>query len=222
MVGGSGGARRGPGRAGRRRPRRRRPAGAAGLLRDGARVDEDGGVSVRVAVPRLLPALPEVRVGAKSALGARRWLSAGRPRSSSSPALPALLLAGLISLQLLAAGYALTLADGAAEAGALALAAGRSAAAAAREALPGWARDASRLGLRRRGDRPPPPAIALLRAGGPPRRHLQPPGSGPRRMRAQVIAASWLGGAAGSLELAAALAVARRPGGTGPRRRARC
>jgi hypothetical protein len=56
-------------------------------------------------------------------------------------ALPALLLAALLALQLLAAGYALTLADGAAEAGALALASGRSAVAASREALPGWARD---------------------------------------------------------------------------------
>lgn len=56
-------------------------------------------------------------------------------------ALPALLLAALISLQLLAAGYALTLADGAAEAGALALAEGGSAGDAARAALPGWAGD---------------------------------------------------------------------------------
>lgn len=56
-------------------------------------------------------------------------------------ALPALLLAALVALQLLAAGYAMTLADGAAEAGALALASGGSAAAAAREALPGWAKD---------------------------------------------------------------------------------
>jgi hypothetical protein len=56
-------------------------------------------------------------------------------------ALPALLLAGLVALQLLAAGYAITLADGAAEAGALALASGGSAADAAREALPGWADD---------------------------------------------------------------------------------
>jgi hypothetical protein len=56
-------------------------------------------------------------------------------------AVPALLLAALISLQLLAAGYALTLADGAAEAGALALAEGGSAADAARAALPGWADD---------------------------------------------------------------------------------
>lgn len=56
-------------------------------------------------------------------------------------ALPALLLAALVALQLLVAGYALTLADGAAEAGALAMASGGSAAEAAREALPGWAED---------------------------------------------------------------------------------
>jgi hypothetical protein len=55
--------------------------------------------------------------------------------------LPALLLAGLLALQLLVTGYALTFADGAAEAGALALAAGRPAADAARQALPGWAKD---------------------------------------------------------------------------------
>jgi hypothetical protein len=56
-------------------------------------------------------------------------------------ALPALLLAALVALQLLVAGYAMTLADGAAEAGALALASGGSASEAAREALPGWAED---------------------------------------------------------------------------------
>jgi hypothetical protein len=56
-------------------------------------------------------------------------------------AIPALLLAALISLQLLAAGYAMTLADGAAEAGALALAEGGSAAEAVRDSLPGWAKD---------------------------------------------------------------------------------
>ena len=52
---------------------------------------------------------------------------------------PALLLAGMIALQLLATGYSLSLADGAAEAGAMALAAGRPAAPAVRGALPGWA-----------------------------------------------------------------------------------
>lgn len=56
-------------------------------------------------------------------------------------ALPTLLLAALVALQLLAAGYAMTLADGAAEAGALALASGGSATDAARAALPGWAED---------------------------------------------------------------------------------
>lgn len=54
-------------------------------------------------------------------------------------ALPALLLAALVALQLLIAGYTMTLADGAAEAGALALASGGGAAEAARAALPGWA-----------------------------------------------------------------------------------
>jgi Flp pilus assembly protein TadG len=56
-------------------------------------------------------------------------------------AVPALLLAAAVALQLLVAGYTLTLADGAAEAGALALASGGSAAEAARAALPGWAED---------------------------------------------------------------------------------
>ena len=55
--------------------------------------------------------------------------------------LPALLLGALVCLQLLAAGYALTLADGAAEAGALAVAGGAPADDAVRDALPGWARD---------------------------------------------------------------------------------
>jgi hypothetical protein len=56
-------------------------------------------------------------------------------------ALPLIVLVALVTLQLLAAGYALTLADGAAEAGALALATGGSAPEAARAALPGWAED---------------------------------------------------------------------------------
>jgi hypothetical protein len=55
--------------------------------------------------------------------------------------LPALLLAGLIALQLLAVGYATTLAGGAVEAGAMAVAAGLPPAPAVRKALPGWAED---------------------------------------------------------------------------------
>src|SRR5439155_4113397 len=60
-------------------------------------------------------------------------------------AIPALFLAGLVALQLLATGYTLTLADGAAEAGAMALAAGKPAGPAVRDALPGWARGRSRV-----------------------------------------------------------------------------
>lgn len=81
--------------------------------------------------------------------------------------IPAMALAGLIALQLLAAGYSLTLADGAAEAGALALAAGRPAGPAVREAVPGWARKridvdvhGGRLTVRLR---PPSPLDGLAR-----------------------------------------------------------
>ena len=73
----------------------------------------------------------------RTALGAEE----GQASVELVAGVPALILAALISLQLLAAGYALTLADGAAEAGALALAQGGSAAEAARSALPGWADD---------------------------------------------------------------------------------
>jgi hypothetical protein len=62
--------------------------------------------------------------------------------------LPALVLAALIAFHLLAAGYALTLADGAAEAGALAEATGRRGELAAREALPAWARDGAGVAVR--------------------------------------------------------------------------
>lgn len=95
----------------------------------------------------------------------RSGASSGQASVELVAALPALLLAGLVSLQLLAAGYALTLADGAAEAGALALAAGRPAREAAHDALPGWAED--RVRVRVRGGevsvrlRPPSPLGAV-------------------------------------------------------------
>lgn len=80
-------------------------------------------------------------------------------------ALPGLVLAGLLCLQLLATGYSLTLADGAAEAGAVAIASGLPAQPAVRAALPGWARerielevDGGRLTVRLR----PPSAIAAV------------------------------------------------------------
>jgi hypothetical protein len=63
-------------------------------------------------------------------------------------ALPALLLAGYVAFQMLAAGYALTIADGAAEAGALALASGRSARVATNDAMPGWAEEGADISVR--------------------------------------------------------------------------
>jgi hypothetical protein len=82
--------------------------------------------------------------------------------------LPLLLLAALACLQLLATGYALTLADGAAEAGAIAVAAGEPAERAVEEALPGWAgerveveADGGRVTVRLR---PPTPIGAISRA----------------------------------------------------------
>ena len=91
--------------------------------------------------------------------------SSGQATVELLAAIPLLLLAGSIALQLLAAGYALALADGAAEAGALALAAGRPARVAARESLPGWAADRAEVEVRG-GEvsvrlRPPSPLAAV-------------------------------------------------------------
>ena len=58
---------------------------------------------------------------------------------------PVLLMAGAIALQLLLAGYSLSLADGASEAGAAAAAAGTDPKEASRNALPLWARGRSRV-----------------------------------------------------------------------------
>ncbi len=64
-------------------------------------------------------------------------------------AIPALLLLGLVIFQILAVGYAAVLAGSAAEAGALALAAGSDPEAGVREALPGWSRVRARVSVSR-------------------------------------------------------------------------
>jgi hypothetical protein len=83
-------------------------------------------------------------------------------------AIPALLLAALVAVQLLLVGYSLTIADGAAEAGALAGAAGRDPVQGARAALPGWARGRSEVsgadGRVRVELRPPAPLSSLAEA----------------------------------------------------------
>jgi hypothetical protein len=60
---------------------------------------------------------------------------------------PLVVAVGLGLMQLLAVGYSSVLAGGAAEAGALALAAGADARAGAREALPGWSRARARVAI---------------------------------------------------------------------------
>ena len=110
-------------------------------LREGSKVDESDGVAVAVPVPRLLP-LPRLTVRAATIAWTRRVAEQrGQATVELVAAVPALLLAGALALQLLATGYALTLADGAAEAGALALATGHPVVQAARQALPSWADD---------------------------------------------------------------------------------
>jgi hypothetical protein len=83
-------------------------------------------------------------------------------------ALPALALAAMLAVQLLLVGYSVTIADGAAEAGALAGASGANARGAARAALPGWARGRARVtaagGMVRVELRPPAPLGALTDA----------------------------------------------------------
>jgi Flp pilus assembly protein TadG len=80
-------------------------------------------------------------------------------------AVPALLLLALAIFQLLAVGYAAVLAGNAAEAGALAVAGGGDARAAARNAVPGWSR--AGMTVSASGDevrvrmRPPSPLKAL-------------------------------------------------------------
>jgi hypothetical protein len=83
--------------------------------------------------------------------------------------LPAVVLAGLVGLQLLATGYTVSIADGAVEAGAIALAGGRPPAPAVRAALPGWARerfdverDGGRLTVRLRPPSPLPDLAGVL------------------------------------------------------------
>ena len=77
----------------------------------------------------------------------------------------ALLLAAAVCFQLLATGYSSTLADGAAQAGAVAVVQGKPVDPAVRKALPGWAR--SRYSVRRLGGRvevslrPPSPISSL-------------------------------------------------------------
>jgi len=99
---------------------------------------------------------------------ARRRPRAGQASVELLAALPALALAAALALQLMLVGYSMTIADGAAEAGALAGTTGLDPRRAAVEALPGWARGRSQVSA---GDgsvrvrlRPPAPLRAVADA----------------------------------------------------------
>src|SRR5439155_25969783 len=82
--------------------------------------------------------------GAGAAVRARRGES-GQASVELAAGAAVTLVVALLTLQLLAAGYAAVMADHAAEAGAIALANGRAPADAARSAVPGWPHGASRI-----------------------------------------------------------------------------
>ena len=79
----------------------------------------------------------EVREGGRR--GGPEGGEAGQAQVELVVAVPVLLVAGLLTAQLLCFGYAQTRVDGAAEAAAIAAADGRDPVSAARAALPGWA-----------------------------------------------------------------------------------
>jgi hypothetical protein len=77
----------------------------------------------------------------------RRRGALGQGTVETIALVPVMVAVGLGVLQLLAVGYASVLAGNAAEAGALALAAGTDARAEAKHALPGWSRARARVDL---------------------------------------------------------------------------
>ncbi|HEV7919045.1 MAG TPA: hypothetical protein VGO97_05650 [Solirubrobacterales bacterium] len=74
--------------------------------------------------------------------------SSGQSTIEVIAAAPVVLLCGLLALQALAAGATHVYADNAVHAGALASQLGRSPSAAARAAIPGWARGRAMVGVR--------------------------------------------------------------------------
>jgi hypothetical protein len=76
---------------------------------------------------------------------ARRGPERGQATIETVALVPVMVAIGLGILQLLAVGYASVLAGNAAEAGALALAAGADAQAGAKQSLPGWSRAGARV-----------------------------------------------------------------------------
>ena len=125
--------------------------------------------------PRCCPGVPAIPVSAATELSRGRrwvaepaagWLGAERGQASIEllAAMPLVVVVAVLCLQLLATGYALTLADGAVEAGAIALASDLPAEPAVEAALPGVGPGPGRARAdRRAAGGPAAPAVA---AGG--------------------------------------------------------
>jgi hypothetical protein len=107
-------------------------------------VAREGEVSRARAAP---PPHPRARALAPPGVRARRLSSAGQATIETVALVPLVVAIGLAVLQLLAVGYASVLAGSAAEAGALALAAGADPRAGVHEALPGWSEARARVAV---------------------------------------------------------------------------
>lgn len=116
-----------------------------------------------------MPALPAAKRPRLSTSGANVSQGVrGQASVELIAVLPALILVGMVLLQIGAAGYTYTLVDGAAEAGAIALAAGLPAEPAVRRSLPEWARDTVKVRVSNRSRvevtvRAPSPFSAVAR-----------------------------------------------------------
>jgi pilus assembly protein CpaE len=116
------------------------PEGAAEVSLDSTRGSPEGAAKVSLASTRGSPeGAAEVSL-THTRGGPRRATESGQASVELLGVLPLLIALALAVFQLLAVGYASVLAGSAAEAGALALAAGGDPRAGVREALPGWSR----------------------------------------------------------------------------------
>src|SRR5205085_10508693 len=127
-----------------RRWRARERADPAGRLPLANAAAADGRGVVRALMGGGLPG-PRIRCGRATRPRARQN-EGGQAAVELVAGLPALLLVGVVVMQLLAVGYTAVLAGDAAEAGALAMARGAAPDVAARAAIPGWAREGMQVG----------------------------------------------------------------------------
>ncbi len=119
----------------------------------------------RTSIPRASAAAAPASRRAASALGERLAAPGGQGSVELLAVLPLAAMVALTAAQVLAAGLSAELAAHAAEAGAIAIAAGQDPRAAVRESLPGWSRDRVTIRVSGRAVRvrlPPPTFVPRL------------------------------------------------------------